>query len=509
MTHLPGPTDDWWYGRASSPTSSGERIDEQTALTCAAVYAAVKVLAETVACLPLDVYRHLPNGGSAPARNHPLQRIVHDEFNPETSSFLARETMQGHLGTWGNAYAEIERTRRRQPLALWPLVPSRVTPYRSREDGKIWYRYRQTNGETRNIPAADMFHVPGFGYDGLVGYSPVAMMAEPIGYNKAAERYGSELFANDARPSGTIETPARLSDKAYKRLQEAGENVVGKRHRMRILEEGAKFAASAMKPEDVQMIQARRFGIEEIARAYRIAPHLLQDLTHGTYSNITELGKEFITYTMVPWFQRWLGEINRRLLSPEYFAKFNTRAFLQGDHKTRAEFYAALIRTGVLTLNQVLELEDMNPIDPKIGDVHFISRDMIPVTMLINAPVPEQPADKQAAILQEAIRRMLGIEANAARQYAKDPSRFLSRLDSFYVRHGRRVREALTPLVKAGYRPHSAMSVEDNVIALVDAHIARSREDLLTAAECQPNELVDKVSQCVDRWNLRTITAEL
>jgi hypothetical protein len=158
------------------------------------------------------------------------------------------------------------------------------------------------------------------------------------------------------------------------------------------LEEGAKFAANAMKPEDVQMIQARRFGIEEIARAYRIAPHLLQDLTHGTYSNITELGKEFITYTMVPWFQRWLGEINRRLLVPPYFAKFNARAFMQANHAERADFYQKLFRVGGFTINEILAREDENPIDSEIGDVRFVSTDLAPVTTLINPPQePEAP----------------------------------------------------------------------------------------------------------------------
>lgn len=520
MTVLPGPGDDWWYRSVTEPTASGEEIDEQTALTCAAVFAAVRVLGETVASLPLEVFERLPNGGKRSAPEHPMYPVLHDEFNPEMSSFIGRETMQGHLGTWGNGYAEIERTRGGRPLALWPLAPSRIRPYRSKDDDGIYYKYTQPTGSVARIPARDMLHVPALGYDGLVGYSPVSLMAEPIGLNKAAERYAAELFSNDARPSGTIEVPMALSDQAYKRMQKSVETsgaVHGQRHRLKILEEGAKFASTSMKPEDVQMIEARRFGIEDIARAYRLAPHLLQDLTHGTFSNITELGREFIVFTMLPWFKRWQGEINRRLLSPPYFCEFNAHAFLQGDHKARAEYYRGLFQVAGITPNRILELENENPIGPA-GDVRFVPMNMVPLEKAIEGPPKESSPPKTPppegqqnkpvqndnnaakAFWAEAQDRMLRKEALAAKRWAREPKTFLRKVDEFYEKHAQTCREAFAGPVKAGFRPGRGQSVEDEIESLVRGHIADSREALCRAAECRPAELPGRVADCVRDW---------
>jgi len=379
-----------------SRTSSGERINESTALTCAAVYAANRVLAETMATLPPSIFRHLPGGGHAPAPDHPVHRILHDEPNPECSSFIWRETLQGHLGTWGNGYAEIQRAFNQMPVSLWQRSPKphHTRPKRRDDvDGKIWYQCRSDAGEESWIKAENMFHVPGFGFDGLVGYSPISLMREPIGVNKAAERYAGELFANDARPNGYLTIPEGLSEDAYERTKkgfnESGSEH-GSRHKTHLLEGGATFAASQMNPEDVQMIEARRFGIEEIARAYRIAPPLLQDLTHGTFSNITELGRQFIVYTMMPWIKRWEHEINRKLLTPEFFCKFNTYAFMQGDPEKEALYLTKQFMMGVVTINDVLELHDQNPIGPE-GDVRFVPRNLMPLEQAIAEPPEPEP----------------------------------------------------------------------------------------------------------------------
>ncbi len=378
-------------------TSSGETINESTALTCAAVYAANRVLGETIACLPLDVFRRLPGGGKQPAQNLTQQRLLHDAPNKETTSFIFRETLQVHLGTWGNGYAEIQRSFDGTPQALWQRSPKpdRTKPVRRDDvDGEIWYLCRDEVGTETWIKAENMFHVPGLGFDGLIGYSPINLMKDPIGVNKAAERYAGELFLNDGRPNGYITLPAgpSMSDPSYNRTKKAFQSGSehGNRHKIQILEGGATYATAQMNPEDVQMIEARKFGIEEIARAYRIPPPLLQDLTHGTFSNVTELGRQFIKFTMLPWIKRWQEEINRKLLPPDHFAKFNTRAFLQGDPKQEAEFATKMFMMGESTVNEIRELHDKNPIGPD-GDVHFVPANLIPLELAIKGPPEPAP----------------------------------------------------------------------------------------------------------------------
>jgi HK97 family phage portal protein len=430
-------------------TSSGETINESTALTCAAVYAANRVLGETLACLPLDVFRNLPNGGKEPAPNLRQQRMLHDEPNKETTSFIFRETLQVHLGTWGNGYAEIQRSFDGTPQALWQRSPKpqHTKPVRRDDvDGEIWYQLHDDVGTETWVKAENMFHVPGLGFDGLIGYSPISLMKDPIGVNKAAERYAGELFANDARPNGYITMPAgpAMNDKAYERTKKAFQSGSerGSRHKLQILEGGATYATAQMNPEDVQMIEARKFGIEEIARVYRIPPPLLQDLTHGTFSNVTELGRQFIKFTMLPWIKRWQEEINRKLLPPDHFAKFNTRAFLQGDPKQEAEFATKMFMMGESTVNEIRELHDKNPIGPD-GDVHFVPANLIPLELAIKgppnpkAPPPAQgnddtPPEKDGETEDQRANSTAVIRARFDRQDEKDEERHEERHDELF-----------------------------------------------------------------------------
>ncbi len=529
------PSEWFLHAMGGRPTASGERVNADTALSCAAVKAAVSVLAETVAMLPLDIFERLPNGGRRAAPNHPVQRLIQVEPNPEMSSLIWRETKQGHLGLWGNGYSEIERAIDGTPLALWLRSPrpNRTRPARD-DNNQLFYELHDKHGTREpNVAPANMLHIPGFGFDGIIGYSPIGLAREAIGGNLAAERYAAELFKNDAAERGHYEMPGKMSKPAYKRLQGSLEETSathGSRHRTHILEEGMKFAGNSMNPDDVQMIEARQFGVIEIARFYRITPHLLQDLTHGTFSNVTELGRQFVTYTMMPWFQRWLGEINRKLLEPPFFAKFNTRALLAANHKERAEFYAKLFQVAGITVNRILELEDENDIGP-IGDVRFVPMNMVTLEQAIAgppkplppaepAPVPDEPEDPEEpqgqesnakqraaceAVLDQVIGRMLSKESKAAKRSASSPAEFQSRLNRFYGHHPNTMTDAIAPAVRACLVAHRqpatmAMAIAE---AIATQHIAASREDLLTASECQAGELLDKVTQCVENWNTR------
>jgi len=512
---------DWIHGGIE--TASGESVNERTALTCAAVKAAVSVLAETVASLPLDVYERLSNGGRKPAANHPCQRVIHDEFNPEMSSFIGRETMQGHLGTWGNGYAEIRRTIGGEAMGL--LVrspePGRTKPVRG-EDGRLFYEcHDERGGREPNIRAEDMLHIPGFGFDGLVGYSPIGLAREAIGGNLAAQRFANELFKNSGAQEGFLTAPGKVSKEAYARLKAAKDSYAehGNRHKMMILEEGLTWANRSMNPEDLQMVVQRRFGIEEIARFYRINPTLLGDLTRSTFANVTELGRQFIVYTMDPWLQRWQAEINRKLLKPPFFALFNIRAFMRGDHAARAAYYNTMSNIGAYTINDIRAWEDEDDIGPA-GDVHFVPLNMVPLEIAIKGPQPkpepvppkppaaeEKPAtDKSEGMateetpewltarewLKETLTRLGKVEAMAVTRVSTgDPKKFMSRIEDFYSGF-----EAT--LAGAIERPCHIMGLLPGVVA--EEHCTAVKFALLTASECQPEELAGRVAEYVGDW---------
>ncbi len=512
------------YARLGPNTPSGEVINENTALTCAAVKAAVTVLAETVATLPLGVFQHLSNGARRPAPEHPAHRLLHDLANDETTSFIWRETLQGHLGTWGNGYSEIEfGGDNKTPLNLWQRSPqpARTRPVRrNKVDGKVWYQLHDEQGRESFVEARRILHIPGLGFDGMVGYSPVALMANPIGVNKGAERYASELFANDARPNGFVTVPGELSEPAYERVSKSfnqSGSAHGSRHKTQLLEGGSTYATAQMNPNDVQMIEARRFGIEEIARAYRLSPPMLQDLTHGTYSNITELGRQFIVYTMQPWLERWKAEINRKLLGDGFFCDFNVRAFMKGDPKARADYYFRLMSIGAITVNRILELEDENPIGPE-GDERFVPANWIPLKRALQDPPEPTPApqltppatdedgtDKGLSLSTLAVRkasRELHIkEGKAAIRQANKGGNFVEWLDTF-------LDDAHLTLCAEKFELVAQMvNIPASVFAV--AHIHESKQALLAAAECQPDELPNRVAQCVAQWaETRTIDTQ-
>lgn len=483
---------DWVTG--GRQTSSGERINENTALTCAAVYAANRVLGETLACLPLDVFRRLPSGGNEPAPNIPQQRLLHDQPNKETTSFIFRETLQVHLGTWGNGYAEIQRSFDGTPQALWQRSPKpgRTKPVRRDDvDGEIWYQLHDEVGTETWIKAENMFHVPGLGFDGLVGYSPINLMKDPIGVNKAAERYAGELFASDARPNGVITLPAgpAMSDKAYERTKKGFQSGSerGNRHKLQILEGGATYATAQMNPEDVQMIEARKFGIEEIARAYRIPPPLLQDLAHGTFSNVTELGRQFIKFTMLPWIKRWQEEINRKLLPPDHFAKFNTNAFLQGDPKQEAEFATKMFMMGESTVNEIRELHDKNPIGPD-GDVHFVPANLVPLELAIKGP------PKPAPLVQQP----LGGNDASPNDDSKPEERRVADLPVIHARFGRLEDEvAVVRELLKSMGPHIVAKLSHAVLVLQNG-LREISADIKKAGEEDTKEH-EAIRSCMDR----------
>ncbi|MEA4969919.1 MAG: phage portal protein [Candidatus Pelethousia sp.] len=376
QNRLPGSDPGFFFGG----TTSGKAVNERTAMQTTAVYACVRILAEAVAGLPLHLYKHKADGGKEKALGHPLYYLLHTEPNPEMTSFAFRETLMSHLLLWGNAYAQVIRDGAGRVLALYPLLPSKMTVDRT-PAGQLFYEYRTDTGPVILRPQ-DVLHIPGLGFDGLIGYSPIAMAKNAIGMAIATEEYGAKFFSNGANPGGVLEHPGVVKDP--KRVHESWNAVYqgsGNAHRIAVLEEGMKFNAIGIPPEQAQFLQTRKFQINEIARIFRVPPHMVGDLEKSSFSNIEQQSLEFVKYTLDPWVVRWEQAIQKALLLPSekraYFAKFNVDGLLRGDYQSRMTGYATGRQNGWLSTNDIRELEDMNRIPAELGgDLYLINGNM-------------------------------------------------------------------------------------------------------------------------------------
>ena len=369
-------------------STAGKRVNERSAMQMTAVYSCVRILAEAVAGLPLHLYHYKENGGKEKAINHPLYLLLHDEPNPEMSSFVFRETLMTHLLLWGNAYAQIIRNGKGEVIALYPLMPDRMTVDRDR-DGKLYYEYTVSTddaptvkGTVVRLKPSDVLHIPGLGFDGLVGYSPIAMAKNAIGMAIACEEYGAKFFANGAAPGGVLEHPGTIKDPG--RVRESWQSTFGgsgNANKIAVLEEGMKYTPIGISPEQAQFLETRKFQINEIARIFRVPPHMVGDLEKSSFSNIEQQSLEFVKYTLEPWLVRWEQSIQRTLFSPEekkrYFAKFNVEGLLRGDYASRMSGYATARQNGWMSANDIRELENLDRIPAEEGgDLYLINGNM-------------------------------------------------------------------------------------------------------------------------------------
>ena len=367
-------------------TTSGKPVNERTAMQTTAVYACVRILAEAVASLPLHVYEYQDDGGKKLVHDHPLYYLLHDEPNPEMTSFVFRETLMSHLLIWGNAYAQIIRDGAGRVLGLYPLLPDKMDVQRD-DRGNIYYVYSRNSDENPmfkeygdiRLKAEDVLHIPGLGFDGLIGYSPIAMAKNAVGMTLACEEYGASFFANGANPGGILEHPGVLKDPS--KVRESWNSVyrgVNNAHKIAVLEEGMKYQQIGIPPEEAQFLETRKFQINEIARLYRIPPHMVGDLDKSSFSNIEQQSLEFVKYTLDPWVIRWEQSLQRSLLLPgekgKYFIKLNVDGLLRGDYQSRMNGYAIGRQNGWLSANDIREMENMNPIpDEQGGNLYLIN----------------------------------------------------------------------------------------------------------------------------------------
>jgi len=385
---LPGVSFLPWLGNSKA----GQYVNERSALQITAVYACVRILAEAIAGMPLHVYNYEKDGSKVKAIDHSLYSILHDEPNPEMTSFIFRETLMTHILMWGNAYAQIIRNGRGEVIGLYPLMANRMKVDRDTKTGELYYEYTMQSDDGADIKKGtvrlspyEVLHIPGLGFDGLVGYSPIAMAKNAIGMAMAAEDYGAKFFADGGTPKGILKMPTKITD--YDRIRESwrkgfnspsGGNVA-------ILEQGVDYSAISINPQEAQFIETRKFQIDEIARIFRVPPHMVGDLEKSSFSNIEQQSLEFAKYTLDPWVNRWEQSMRRSLLTPDekknMFIKFNVDGLLRGDYQSRMNGYAVARQNGWMSANDIRELENMDRIPAdQGGDDYLVNGNMISTT---------------------------------------------------------------------------------------------------------------------------------
>ncbi len=393
------------------PTTTGIDINDTSAMGVMAVYAAVRLLSETIGSLPGHVMRETDKGKEK-ARSHPLYRIIHEQANPEQTAMEWRETAMAHLLLRGNHVSEKQLDGGGRVVALWPIHPDRVRVERDGTNGPLVYLVKvpPTNVEVR-LAANRVLHLRGLGSNGITGYSPLAIGRNAIALALAAQEYGARLFKNDTKPGGVLEHPGKLSTPAYDRIKASIEQEhqgLTNAHRMMILEEGMTWNQVGINPDDAQFLESRKFSVTEIARLFNVPPHLLRDLERATFSNIEHQGIDFVVNSLRPWLVRFEQRMKIDLLSESdrvaHFIKFNVDALLRGDIKTRYEAYQMGKQNGWINADEIRELEDMNPLPDGLGEDYWQPMNLGVVGEIADPPPTDRkPALNEPAPIEEAL----------------------------------------------------------------------------------------------------------
>ncbi len=390
-----------WRSVTTAKTAAGVQVTANAALSISAVYACVRVLAESVASLPLFVYRRRSGGGKDRAVDHALYSILHDQPNSDMTSFVFRETMMVHLLLWGNAYAQI--VPEGMYVSLWPLHPARMHVDRG-PDGELRYRYyqgdiydldRRTLLEPNEFSAQQILHIPGLSFNGITGLSPIAYHRQALGLALAAEEYGARFFGNDSTPNGILKLKnGKLTKEQRDLLRAEWQRLHGRSgaNSVAIMDADLDWQSVQMPNEDAQFLGTRSFQVEEIARVFRVPLHMIQHETKDTSwgSGIEQLGIGYVTYTLRPWLVRWEQELNRKLFGPiergRYFCEFLVDGLFRGDAKSRAEALHIQLQDGIINADEWREIENMNPQPDGQGKVYYLNGNMIPKA----APAPRE-----------------------------------------------------------------------------------------------------------------------
>lgn len=455
-------------------TTSGKRVTADSALKFSTLFACVRNIADDIAKLPLHLYQRI-EGGKERIANHPLERLLNVQPNPEMSAIDFRDTLTHHLLLWGNGYAFIERLPDRTVVSLWPLRPDRVKPYRSEKDGEIWYNITNAVGGIIPYPNDDILHIRGLGFDGLLGYNVIQYAGESIGAAQAVEEFGSRFFGQGTNIGSALEHPGSLSNKAYERLKKwvEGHEGLADSHKNMILEEGMKFNKTVIPPDAAQFLETRKFSVPEICRWFRMPPHKVHDLEKATFSNIEHQAIEYVIDCLLTWLIRWEQWLGIKLLdgSPDMFFEHLVSGLLRGDIKSRYEAYNIARNMGMLNVDEIRAFENLNPLPDEKGQIYLQPLNMVEVGGIGIQALPEKspkrsrqkPATKNLAafdvVFGDIIDRLARKEAKAIRKAIRKPESFGKWIYEFYAKHIELVERQLTPAMLAYFETNE---IEEN-----------------------------------------------
>ena len=521
------PVARWLAGDDDTAGASfaGQNVTVTSAIRIGAVFACVRVLAETVASLPIIVYRRKGDSGKERARDHPLYNLLHIAPNRYQTSFEWREMLQGHLALRGNAYCRIIR-KAGKPVGLIPLAPTDMHPELA--DDVPFYRYRPFGQPEEVLLPSEVLHLRFWSDTGLVGLSPITLASRTLGMALAAEEYGSSVYTSGGARRIALSTDASLSPEALKHLKGTWKDEHKNRASVAVLEEGLKAEVIGMNAEDAQFIESRKMTRSEIAGIFRVPPHLIGDLERATFSNITDQTLSFAKYTMLPWLVRWEQALTRALLGDdsEYFIEFLMDGLLRGDEKSRAEVYKASITHGWMNRNEVRALENMNP-GPDELDEFLVPLNMSPAKpadeaapepvappAVSQAPPQDAPADEEnrlAPIIANLAGRLARAEMRELEKHVAragdDHERFLAWLEEFYGKFGEYITSEIAPVIaSAGRNGDTSPAIVRTIVAsAVGAWGADEAPDLARWREHRERHIEQVISGAIQPTSTRKL----
>ena len=530
---------DFWYGLTGGPTKSGVSITEESALKYLTVFSCVSLISGDIARLPLKLYRRNPDESKTRILNHPLADILHNAPNSSTTSFHFREAAQNHLLLWGNTYAEIKRENYGNRIAGLAQItePGRMSI--KKEKKGIYYEWQDKKGRHKKLKK-DIFHIAGFGFNGLFGMSMIALAREAIGLGLAAEEFGSTYFGEGTHPAGIYEMDGYLGDnkKQFTEALKKGYAGLGKSHSIMIAEGGAKYKPLTIPLEDCQFLQTRDHQKIEICGMYHVPPHKIA--LHGQNSNYNNLEQEnagYVDSCLMHWIVRWEQSIALQLLTPEerrsgLFVEFLVDGLLRGDSQARGEFYNKMFQVGALSPNNILAKENMNPVDG--GDQHFVQLNMIPLNMAgtfakeeenkalrefrakSSILVRDRIAKQYYPLFQKAAQDIVNKESLAVKKQINQQRKSRANgsmqtwLDDFYQKLPEDIRAKLGPVIRSFSEAIEAAtideigvdteSIEDFINDYIDHYAERHVDSSLGQLTALLEEDIEALETRVDEW---------
>ncbi len=436
---------DWFQGGAE--TNAGVRVDEGTAVNFSAVFNAITILSGVVMQLPFQLFKRISDNDRERAIGHPAEKFGSLKVNPKMTASRFRQTAQHHLLTWGNFYAQKIYDRGGRIIELYPLRPDKMKV--ERRNGKTIYEYTKTDGTPYILKDWEILHLPGLGFDGIMGYSIVTLARESIGLGMAMEEYQSRFYGQGTHPGIILKHPGKMKEGTKEQLKKDMTDKysgLGKTHKVMVIEDGMEIEQLDMKLTDAEFLASKKFTVDEIARWFNMPPHMLKNMDRATFSNIEHQSIEFVQYTMGPWFTLWEDEFSSQILGDdwgEYYFEYIVDALLRGDTTARYEAYNKAILSGIMTPNEARRRENLPT--HKNGDILLVPLNMIPIEKAGNIEAKQTTRTLNPIIKDIAGRmsRLLEDEIKARQKKGNEHSEIV---ESIFDERGEYLKKLLTPL---------------------------------------------------------------